>query len=207
MKTRQLIRAWTIAAAILTLGTALCAILTAITFEIFIDRPEGGGSITTLLPGLVYATATVMKVCLVSCLVSAAIALIMSVSAFFKQSDLASNEGPKSVLPTWAILSVSLTPLAQLVAALAVVIAQTLVDKPEGVSMSYFPQLARTGVLVMLSHISIAGVAAVTSLVRREGFCLLSILGLVINVLIIGLFWHFEFYALGFDQDTWALRL
>lgn len=205
------------AAVILTLGTMVCAIFAAMTFEAFIDRPEGGGSITTLLPGVVYASATVWKVCLASGLMSVAAAMVRRVSARFRRSDTASNvsdEGPsgsasnpsRRVLPIWGIMSVVLTPLAPLVAALAVVIAQTLVDKPEGVSLSYFPQIARTGVLVMLAQISAAAVAAVTSLVRREGSGMLSILALVTNALLIGLFWHFEFYALGFDQDGWAPR-
>ena len=53
---------------------------------------------------------------------------------------------------------------------------------------------------------SAGAMAAVTSLVRRERPRLLSTLGLVTNALLIGLFWHFEFYGLGFDQDTGAPR-
>ena len=35
---------------------------------------------------------------------------------------------------------------------------------------------------------------------RRERPGALSVLGLVNNALLIGLFWHFEFYALGFEH-------
>ena len=195
----------------------VCAIFAAATYEAFIDRPEGGGSITTLLPGVAYATATVMKVCLASGLVSAVVALLGQVSARFRRSDTPSHLGKeelsgsainlsKRVFYNWGLLSIALTPLAPLVAAFAIVIAQTLVEKPQGVSLSYFPQIARTGVLVMLAQISIAAVAAVTSLIRREDSTALPVLGLVTNAVLIGLFWHFQFYALGFDQDRWAPR-
>jgi len=207
----------------------LCAILAAATLDIFVDRPlQRGGSITTLLPGVAYASATVMKVCLASGLVSAIVALVSSVSARFlgrrpgsaareKRSNPASKLGDeehsgnasnpsRQVLPVWGIVSVALTPLTPLVAAFAVVIAQTLVDSTESVSASDFPQIARTGVLVMLALISAAALAAVLSAVRRERPGMLSMLGLVINALLIGLFWHLKFYALGFDQDTWAPR-
>jgi hypothetical protein len=30
--------------------------------------------------------------------------------------------------------------------------------------------------------------------------------GLLVNALLIGLFWRLRFYALGFDQDAWAPR-
>ena len=198
-------------------GTIVCGILAAATFDAFIDRPENGGSITTLLPGVAYATATVMKVCLASGLVSAVVALVRQVSARFRRSDSPSQldkdelsesaiSPSRRVLYNWGLLSVALTPLAPLVSALAVVIAQTLVEKPNGVSLSYFPQIARIGVLVMLVQISTAAVAAVISLNKREGSTALPVLSLVTNAVLIGLFWHFQFYALGFDQDRWAPR-
>ena len=31
-----------------------------------------------------------------------------------------------------------------------------------------------------------------------------AVLGMVVNATLIGLFWYFEFYRLGFDQDRWA---
>ena len=34
----------------------------------------------------------------------------------------------------------------------------------------------------------------------------LAVLGLAMDAALIALFWHFEFYALGLDQDTWAPR-
>ena len=62
MRLRQSIRDWDVAAVLLTLGTFVCAVLTAVTFDTLIDKPAGGGSVTTRLPGVVYAAATVMKV-------------------------------------------------------------------------------------------------------------------------------------------------
>ncbi len=199
-------RVWDLAAVILTLGTMGCAILAAITYENFINRPQDGGSITTRLPGVVYASVTVMKVCLVSGLVAVTAAVLRRVLRR-RSVGLPSKEATgslRSLTPTWTITSIAMTPLAQLVGALAVVIAQLLIDKPNGVSLSYFPQTARTGVFVMLAQISIAAIAGVISILRREGFGLLSVLGLITNTLLISLFVHFEFYALGFDQDLWA---
>ena len=65
MKTSTLsIPIWAMLPVILTIETALCAVLAAAALDVFVSRPQqGGGSITTLLPGFVYASATVMKVC------------------------------------------------------------------------------------------------------------------------------------------------
>ncbi len=73
-------------------------------------------------------------------------------------------------------------------------------------SAGHFSQLARSAVFVMLVIILAGVLAAVTSLIRRERPSMLPILGLVANMVLVGLFWHFRFYALGFDQDTWAPR-
>ena len=58
-------RIWAIVVVNLTLGTFLSATLAAIILDALIARPAvGGGSVTTIIPGFVYATATVMKVCI-----------------------------------------------------------------------------------------------------------------------------------------------
>jgi hypothetical protein len=41
-------------------------------------------------------------------------------------------------------------------------------------------------------------------LASRERPRSLSVLGVVTNALLIGMFWYFEFYKLGFDQDQGA---
>ena len=62
----QSLRVWVLTTLLLTIGTAASAILAAVTLEALMQRPSGGGSITTMMPGAVYAMATVMKVCVVS---------------------------------------------------------------------------------------------------------------------------------------------
>jgi hypothetical protein len=47
-------------------------------------------------------------------------------------------------------------------------------------------------------------VAAIVSLTRVERPRLLAMLGVLVNSLLIALCWHFESFAIGFDQDTWA---
>lgn len=69
-----------------------------------------------------------------------------------------------------------------------------------------FSQVARSAVFVMLVIILAAVLAALTSLIRREQPSLFPIVGLGTNTVLAGLFWHFRFYALGFDQDMWAPR-
>ena len=93
-----------------------------------------------------------------------------------------------------------LTPSAMLAASLALVIAEALVDKPGGISMSYFPRVARTGVLAMLACITAGVVSAVISLVRGERPRSLPLLGLVTNSFLVGVFWYLELYKLGFGQ-------
>ena len=73
-------------------------------------------------------------------------------------------------------------------------------------SASHFCPVARSAVFVMLVIIFAAVAAAVVSLIRSEQPRTLPILGLVVNMVLVGLFWHLRFYALGFDQDMWAPR-
>lgn len=187
----------------------VCAILAAFTLETFINRPEiGGGSITTLLPGSVYASATIMKVCLVEGLILIAIALFCyGRSRWFpgsRSERVNLSDSARKTVPFWGVLSIILPPLAIFGGAVGVVIAQAFVDQPNGVSMSYFPLLSRLGVLVQLAFVAAGMVSAAIALMRRER--MLGVSGMLANILLIGLFWYFEFYALGFDQDTWAPR-
>ena len=150
-------------------------------------------SITTIIPGSTYAMATVMKVCGVSGLVSIVLALLRRRAS-----------PPTQTFPVWAVVSIILPTMTTLVGALVVLLAQVLAYKPAGLSLSDFSGISRTAVIVMLVVLSAAVVAAVTSFIKGERPRLLPVLGVSINVLLIGLFWHLEFYALGFDQDTWA---
>lgn len=191
---------WTIPPAILSIETALFAALAAASLDIFVSRPQqGGGSITTLLPGLVYASATVMKFCLVMTVVSALVGVAYRL--FAPNSPIAANRR----LSVWGITSIALTPSAPLLGALAVLFAQSLIAT-DNLSASHFSQLARCGVCVMLAIIVAAALASLVSLIRHERPALLSLLGLLTSLILIGLFWYLRFYALDFDQDRWAPR-
>jgi hypothetical protein len=180
---KQSIRIWTIVVVTLTLGTLLSAILAAALLDALIERPEsGGGSVTTIIPGYVYASATVMKVCILAGLVSAVIPLKKLLWA--AENTLRAPSLSVQKPPIWGITSTALAPLTPLVGALVVLIA----------------------VAINLFLISAGAVSAVTSLLKCERPRLVPVVGLITSALLIGLFWHFEFYAFGFDQDTWAPR-
>ncbi|MCM3873809.1 MAG: hypothetical protein ND895_24235 [Pyrinomonadaceae bacterium] len=185
----QHIRIWGILSVALPSLAVLSPVLAAFILDVFVDRP---GSVTTSFPGVAYGAALIMKV-------SIALVVVVTVTALVKR-ERPSWPGPP--VPVWGSLSLTLTLLAPLFAALAVVTAQALVAKPE--SLSYFHRVSRTGVLVMLASIAAGVFAAVIALTRRERPCSLAILGLVTNACLIGLFKYFEFYKLGFDQDRWA---
>ena len=188
-------RVWALAAAILAPGTLLAATVAAMMLDGLVNRPPGAGSITTLIPGFAYAAATVMKVSLVAGLVSA----VMSIAS------RALRPAPDATgvrLLTWALASVALVPAALLAGTLAVLIAQT----PAGLTVRDFTYVSRTGVFVQLWVIAGGAIAAAIALIRRERPRLLPLLGLMVNGLLFALFWYLEFYAVGFDQDTWAPR-
>jgi hypothetical protein len=107
-------------------------------------------------------------------------------------------------LPIWSILSVVSTPLTQLVGAIALAIAEGWVEKPNGLSMNYIPQVARIGVLVMLACILIGVFSAIIAMAKREKPRYLPVVGLAINGLLVVVFCFFQLYKLGFDQDRWA---
>ena len=176
---------------LLLLGNAASAVLAATILDAFVARPVSA-SVTTLVPGMVYASATVMKVCLVAGVLAAGVALIRRLS---------STPAAPGV-PIWGIVSIALVPLASFVGAVVVLAAQSLARGP--ITVGRLSEFSRIAVIVQLIWIAAGAGAAVVALVRRERPRLLPALGLVMSVLLIGLFWHLEFYALGFDQDTWA---
>lgn len=194
---KQIVGIWAIVVCTLTLGTLLSAILAAVILDVLIERPAvGGGSVTTIIPGYVYATATVMKVCILAGLVSVVIAL----------TTLRAPTWSARRFPIWGIISTVLAPLTPLVGALVVIMAQTRADNAGGPLISDFSQFSRVAVIISLFLITAGAVSAVTSLVKHEHPRLVPVVGLITNAVLIGLFWHFEFYAVGFDQDTWAQR-
>jgi hypothetical protein len=211
---------WGAMSVILILMTMLCVILAAVMTDTLVVRPTvNGGSITTLLPGWTYATATIMKVCLLAGVVSAVFAVVNYVhlrwlpilrqpstgqSGERHAQTMNSAVSSGKNIPILAILSVGLTPLTQLIGALTILIAQALVDKPEGISRSYFPLMSRTGVLVMFACLVVGMVLGVVALFKHKSRRSLGGLGVVMNAFLIGLFRYFEFYKLSFDQDRWA---
>jgi type IV secretory pathway TrbL component len=70
--------------------------------------------------------------------------------------------------------------------------------------LATYPSAARLPVFVMMAIIVVTLAFGVVGLRRKEQPRSLAILTLLTNVVLLGLFWHFQFYALGFDQDTWA---
>jgi hypothetical protein len=152
--------------------------------EAFVQRPDGGGSLTTLFPGLVYASATIAKVSLG---VSAA---AVAMWAF----------GRKQVSPASA-LSLAVVPLAPVIGTITLLVAERLAAQA-GVSMSYIPGVARKGVLAMVACLAVGLVAAVSAL--RQPPRPAAVLGVAVNAVLLALFSHFRFYQLGFDQDRWA---
>lgn len=195
---------WGVVSVTLTLGTLLSALLVTGVLDALLEGP-GPASVTTRVPGFVYAGATVMKVCLVMGLASAVMALIGRVSAGRAGSAQVAPRQAQG-LPLWGFTSVTLAPLAPLVGALALITAQAVARTPDDLSMMDMSRFSRLAVVVMLAVLSTGVMVAATSLVRRERPVLLPAFGLITNALLIGLFWYFAFYAVGFDQDTWAPR-
>ena len=204
---RQTIRIWAIVVVTLTLGTLLSAILATVILDGLIKRPVlGGGSVTTIIPGYVYATATVMKGCILAGLVSVVFPLMKLVSADTAENTLRPPPLPVPRLPIWGITSTAVAPLTPLVGALVIIMAQTLADNAAGPLISDFSQFSRIAVFVNVFLLSAGALSAVTSLVKHERPLPVPVVGLITNAVLIGLFWYFEFYAVGFDQDTWAPR-
>lgn len=176
---------WLLAPCLLLIETAVCSVAAAALLDLFVRRPlVGGGSVTTLLPGFVYACATVMKVCLVA---SLAWALGGTLWRLFRGFSV---ESPSRSPAAWAIASVAIGPFTLIIGTFAVLLS----DGP------------RAGVFAMLALLAGGAGAAVISLLRREQAMPVAALGLAVNIVLIALFCYFRFYAPGFDQDAWAPR-
>jgi hypothetical protein len=61
-------------------------------------------------------------------------------------------------------------------------------------------------VFVQAAVIAAGAIAAAMALSRDEHPRLLPRLGLIVNGLLLALFWYLGFSAVGFDQDNWAPR-
>ena len=174
--------------------------LAAVTLEWLMQRPSGGGSMTTMLPGAVYAMATVMKVSLFS----GGIAAVIAVGTWI--TGVPRPESRAYRLPAWGFAATALIVSTPWLGAIGAVIAQLFVDTGSGLSLGNLPQISRVAVFVQLSVLVTGALSAGASLARDEQPRLVAMLGLVAGVVLIALFWHFQFYAQGFDQDTWAHR-
>jgi hypothetical protein len=215
---RQSLSIWGVSSIVLIAVPILCAALATLMLEALLAGREPA-SINTRLPGWTYASATVMKICLAGGVVAASVALVALLRRrWFSGSESAraaapdadqegktnpSNHAAKST-PIWGILSVALPSFAPLIGALAVLIAQALVDGPGEAFMSYMSLISRKGVLVMLAWITASMSLGILGVLKRERPRSLSMFGVAISACLIALFVHFQFYELGFDQDRWA---
>jgi hypothetical protein len=175
---------WWLAIGLAPLALAAASVSTLL-LEAFLHRPDGGGSLTTLFPGYVYASATILKVSIGASVAAVVVRWIC-----------------KEGVSRSAALSLAAVPFAPAAGAVALLIAGRTAEEAAGVSMSYIPRVARTGVLVVVACLA-AGLAAGVSALRRRPRAAAG-LGAVVNAALLGSIRHFEFYRLGFDQDRWA---
>ena len=94
--------------------------------------------------------------------------------------------------------------MSTLVGALVAIAYQRILIETAGTTVTQLQQAAQAAVFSMLATLSAGALAALISLIRREGTAEIPMLGLAVNAVLIGLFCSLKFYALGFDQDTWA---
>ena len=197
----QSLRVWVLTTLLLTIGTAASAILAAVTLETLMQRPSGGGSITTMMPGAVYAMATVMKVCVVS----GGVAALATVGIWITgRTGRRWDTGVEARgLPAWGLAAIALVVSTPWTGAVGAVIAQVTADTGSGLSLDHLPHISRAAVFVQFSVLATGVLSAGVSLAKHERPQPVALLGLVAGVVLIGLFWHFQFHAHGFDQDTW----
>ena len=197
-------RTWGIAFAILLPGSLIAAGAASVLMNAVVRAPIAA-SLTTLFPGSVYASATILKVCLVLGLASGVLALITALTKP-RTPEGWSVTRAKPRLPRAGTAALALVPLTPLIGGLAVSIAQVLALRSTGLSFSDFSDISRAAVIVQSASLAAAGLTAVVSLVRREAPSLFAILAFVASVVLLALFWYFQFAAPGFDQDLWAPR-
>jgi hypothetical protein len=175
------------------------SIVAAMLLDAFARRPAPM-SVTTLLPGFVYAMATVMKVCVISGFVA-----VLGATAS-RWMPIAKQEAKAARMPFRALISVALPALTPLVGGIVVLVGQELAASKTTWTVAEASSVSRVAVLVTLAMISSGGVAGVVSIIRKERPSPLAGLGVLANAILLALFLHLRFYALGFDQDGWAPR-
>ena len=174
--------------------TAVSVVLTAVLLDSFLIRYDRG-SVTTMLPGFVYAIALILKISLVE-------AAVLGVFAFVTTA-LGRPADEHWRVPFWTSLSVLLPTAAPLMGTLVILLAQTIVDGPDADTIGYFTRLSRTGVFAMIGLLIAAIASGIVALVRRERPRGLPMIPLATTVFVLSLFQYWEFYKLGFDQDRW----
>ena len=176
-------------------GTAaVSVVLTAVLLDSFLIRYDRG-SVTTMLPGFVYAIAFILKTSLVE-------AAVLGVFAFVTMASGRPSEA-QSKVPSWTIFSILLPAAAPLLGTLVILVTQAIADKPDADTVSYFTRISRTGVFAMIGILVAAIVSAIVALVRRERPRGLPLIALATSIFVLVLFQYWEFYKLGFDQDRW----
>lgn len=192
------IRIWKILSIALLPVLFCISILTAIVLDVFVARP-GDIAVATLLPGMTYSTAFIMKVSIAQWVAILIVAIVIRLAP---DNELFNRTF--KVVPTWTVLSLLLTQLAPLLSAVVLLVVQELIENPEGPSLSYFPAVSRIGVFASLSCILAATTSSGVALLTGERPRLLPVISIVTNLFLIFGFWYAEFYKLGFHQDKWS---
>ena len=106
-------------------------------------------------------------------------------------------------LPAWGLAAIALVVSTPWIGAVGAVIAQVTAGTESGLTLSDLPHISRAAVFVQLAVLATGALSAGVALAKHERPQPVALLGLVAGVVLIGLFWHFQFHAHGFDQDTW----
>ena len=176
-------------------ATMACSIfITALALDSFLIRYDRG-SVTTMLPGFVYASALILKLSLVE-------AAVLGVIAF---ATMANQRNPidEGRLPLMAFVSIVLPALAPAIGTAAVLVTQTIIERPVGDTANYFARLSQIGVFAVIAVVSFAGLSGIVSLVRKERPIRFAVTGLIVSIVQLALFLYWQFYKFGFDQDRW----
>jgi len=144
-------------------------------------RTPGPMTVTTMMPGLVYASAAVAKVCLVA-------GLVLAVA-------VRRAEGPA---PVWGLAALAVATVVPVLGGAVAVAVQIGTGEMDGGGIS------RSGVLAMLGGIGVGAGLAGVSLFRRERPGSMGWIALAMYGVMAGLFVWQRFYVPWFDQDRWA---
>lgn len=174
--------------------TAVSIVLTAILLDAFLIRYDRG-SVTTMLPSFVYASALILKLGLVE-------AAVLGVTAFVTMA-YDRNSTDDVVIPRYAVASIILPACAPIVGTFVILVSQIFFTKPDGDTFNYFAGLSWAGAVETIAVVWLAAALALASLVKRERPMRFAVIGLVASVVLLALFFYWQFYKFGFDQDRW----